>query len=154
MPSHSCICILPSERPLDAPLLRVSAQLPSIYFIDERGLIRQATIKALAVKNADFDFGHIEPAGMFWRVVKDNTSQQRLRLLGTEHFLEALAEVGIEIVHHQMDAFRLGINLLEQVLHESHEVGLGAMVGDHDRPPPSLWLDRHKQVQVPARSYS
>ena len=45
-----------------------------------------------------------------------------------------------------MDARRRDINLLEQVLYESYEVGLGAMIGDHDRPPPSFGLDRHEQV--------
>src|SRR3989338_9049708 len=142
MPSHFYICILPRERPLDATLLRVPAQLPCIHFCDNRGLIRQAPIKALAVKNADFDFSHVEPTGMFRRVVKDNTSQQRLCFFDTEHFLEALAKMGIEVIHHQMDTSRRGINLLEQVLYESHEVGLGTMVGS----PPSFGLDRHEQV--------
>ena len=98
MTRHLCIRILPSEAPLDASLLRVAAQLPGIHFGDERGLVRQTPIKTLAVKNADFNFSHVEPTGMLRRVVKDNTSQQRLCLLDTEHFLEALAEVGIEIV--------------------------------------------------------
>jgi hypothetical protein len=52
MPSHFCICILPSERPLDAASLRVSAQLPSIHFRDDRGLIRQAPIKAQAINRS------------------------------------------------------------------------------------------------------
>src|SRR3989338_4334664 len=146
MPRHFCIRILPGERPLDATLLHVPAQLPSIHFGDDRSTIRQTPIKALAVKNTDFDFSHVEPAGMFRCVVKDNSSQQRLCFLDAEHFLEAFAKVGVEIVHHQMDTSRRGINMLEQVLYESHEVGLGAMIGDHDRPPPSFGFDRHEQV--------
>ena len=71
MSSHFCICILPGERPLDATLLCVPAQLPGVHFGDERGLIRQTPIKALAFKNADFDFSHVEPTGMFRRVVID-----------------------------------------------------------------------------------
>ncbi len=73
MSSHFCICILPSERPLNATLLHVTAQLPSVHFGGERGTVWQASIKALAVKNSDFDFSHIEPTGMFRRVVKDDT---------------------------------------------------------------------------------
>ncbi len=86
---------------------------------------------------------------MFWRVMTDDVSQQRLCFLGAKNFLEALAMVGIEIVHHQMDALRRGINLLEQVLYESHEVSLGAMIGDHDRPPPSLGFNCHEQIASP-----
>src|SRR5208282_1836726 len=146
MSGHFCVCILPSELPLDATLFRVTAQLPGIHFGDDRGLIRQTPIKALAGKDADFDFSHVEPASMFRRGVKDNTSQQRLCFLDTKYFLEALAKVSVEIVHHQMDTPRRGINLLEQVLYKSHEVCLGTMVGDHNRPPPSFGFDRHKQV--------
>ena len=154
MPSHFCICILPSERPLNATLRHVTAQLPGIHFGGERGTVWQAPIKALAVKNTDFDFSHVEPAGMFWRVVKDDTSQQCLCFLGAEHFLEALAKVGVEIVHHQMDALRRDINLLEQVLYESHEVGLGAMIGDTTVRRPPLGSTATNRLQVPARTYS
>ena len=98
MPSHFRVCILSSELPLDAALLYVTAQLPSIHFGGDRSTIRQTPIKALAVKNTDFDFSHVEPAGMFWRVVKDNISQQYLCLLGTEHFLEALAKMGVALL--------------------------------------------------------
>lgn len=121
MTSHFRVCILPGKLPLDATLFRVTAQLPSIHFGGNRSTIRQTPIKALSVKNTDFDFSHVEPTGMFGRVVEDDTSQQRLCLLDPEHFFEALAKVGIEIVHHQMDAFRPGINPLEQVLNECHE---------------------------------
>jgi hypothetical protein len=154
MPSHFCICVLPSERPLDATLLRVPAQLPGIHLGDERGLIRQTPIKALAVKNADFDFSHVEPDGMFWHVMKDDTSQQRLCLLDTEHLLEALTEMGVEIVHHQMDAPRRGINLLEQVLYKSHEVGFSTMICNHDVRRPSFGSTATNRLQVPARAYS
>src|SRR3989338_6246985 len=147
MPSHFCICILPSERPLDATLLRVTAQLPSIHLGDNRSLIRQTPIKALAIKNADFDFSHIEPTGMLRRVVKNDTSQQRLCFFNTEHFLEAFAKMGIEIVHHQMDSSRRGINSLERARRKTHKVGLRTMTGTHTPPPPPLGSTRHKQLK-------
>ena len=145
MPSQFCICIL-SEGPLDAALLSVTAQLPSIHFGGKRRTIRQASIKALAVKNTDFDFSHVEPAGMFRRVVKDDASQQRLCFFGAEHLLETLAKVDIEIVHHQMDAPRGDINLSEQGAARKPQIGLGAMLGDHDGAPPTFGLDCHEQV--------
>ena len=51
------------------------------------------------------------PTCVFRGVVKDNPAQKGFRLLDPEHVLETLAEVGIEIVHGQMDATRCGINL-------------------------------------------
>ena len=124
------ICILPSERPYDASLVIVSALLPGVDLGNQCGTIWQAAVKTLAIKNADFDFSHIQPAGVFRGVVKDDAPQQRFCLLDPEHVLEARAEMGIEVVHDQMDAVCRGIDLFEQILDEGHEVGLGAAVGN------------------------
>src|SRR3989338_1463437 len=146
MPRHFLIRILPSERPRDAALFGIAALLPSVDLGDQRSAVWQTPVKTLAIKDTDFDFSHVEPAGVFWGVVKGNAPQQRFRLLDSKHVLEALAEVGIEVVHDQMDAARRAIDLFEQILDESHEVGLGAVVGDHDSSPSALGFDRHKQI--------
>ena len=83
---------------------------------------------------------------MFRGVVKDDPAQKRFRLLDAEHFLEALAEMGIEVVHDQMDAPRRGIDLFEQIPDEGHKVGLGAAVGHQDRSPPALGFHCHEQI--------
>lgn len=110
-------------------------------------LIWHMSIKALLVKNADFNFSHVEPTGMFRRAMKVDVSQQGIGLLNSEHVLETLAKVGVEVVHYQMGTSRRGVNLRERVLYERREVSLGAMISDHDRrPPPPFWLDRYEQV--------
>ena len=75
MSSHFCVCILPSKGPLNAALLPVTAQLPSIHFGGECSTVRQVPVKALAVKNTDLDFSRVEPAGTF-----DSFSISRLLL--------------------------------------------------------------------------
>ena len=64
--------------------------------------------------------------------MEDDAAQKRLCFLDPEHILEAFAEVSIEVVHDQMDAPRLGIDLFEQVPDEGHEIGFGTMFGDYD----------------------
>src|SRR5450759_908911 len=110
MQPHFPICVLPSERPLDAPVLGVSARLPSSDLGGDRGAIWQAPIKALPIKDTDFNFGHVEPTGVLRGVMEDNASQQDPRIFDAKHFLEALTEMGVEIVHDQMDAACPGID--------------------------------------------
>ncbi len=93
MSRHFPVCILPGKPPLDATLLGVSAQLPSVDHGREDGTIWQSPIKALTIENADFDFSSIGPTDVLWGVVEDDTTQERLRFLDSENRLEAFAKV-------------------------------------------------------------
>src|SRR3972149_6469471 len=146
MSSQFLICILPSERPFDASLLRIAALLPGVDLGIERGTIRQAPVKALTIKDADFDFGHVEPTGMLRGVVEYDAAQQCLRFLNAEHFLETLAEMGVEVIHDQMDAVCRDINLSEQMPDEGHEVGLGPVIHVLAGPPLALIQPPHDYI--------
>ncbi len=50
---HSCVCIRPSEGPLDAAFLAVAAQRPAIHLGGEGGVVWQTPVKALTVDNAN-----------------------------------------------------------------------------------------------------
>lgn len=118
MLSQFSICILPSERPFDSPLVVISALLPGVDFSNDGVAIGQAPIQTLAIENANFDLGHVEPTGMFRGIVKDGTTQKFFRRLDAEGLLETLEKVGVEVVHHQVDTVRFGIDLLKQMLDE------------------------------------
>ncbi len=51
-------------------MVSIAAQLPGVDLGDEYGAVWQAPIKTLAIQDADFDFSHVEPAGVFRGVVK------------------------------------------------------------------------------------
>ena len=74
MQPHFPICILASERPRDASVLGVAERLPSCDLGCDRGAILQTPIKTLAIKDTDFNFGHVEPTGVLRGVMEDNTS--------------------------------------------------------------------------------
>jgi len=148
MQTHFPICVLPSERPLDASVLGIAARLPSGDLGGERGTILQTPIKTLSqsIKDTDFNFGHVEPTGVLRGVMEDDASQQDPCICDAKHVLEALAEMGIEVVHDQMDAARPGIDMIEQVLDKGNEVRFGAVVGDRDGTSATLRLYRDEQV--------
>lgn len=47
----------------------VSVVVPGCEFGLEGGKIGEASVEALAGESGEFDFGHIEPRAMFWRMV-------------------------------------------------------------------------------------
>ena len=146
MPRHFRIRILPSKRPCDTALVGISALLPGVDLGDNGVAIRQAPIQTLAIQRSDFNFGHVEPTGVFRGVMENDTTQKFFCRLDTKHVLKALAEVRIEVVHHQMEAARGGIDVFEQVLDESDEVRLGTAVGDQDRSLSTFGLYRDEQI--------
>src|SRR5450830_462361 len=114
MASEFSVSILSSECPLDGAPLGVSALLPSGYLGAERGPIGQALAKALTLQDTNFDLRHVEPACVLGRVVEFNASQQGSCLPDPEHVLEALAEMGIEVVQDEMDAVSAAVDPFEE----------------------------------------
>src|SRR5437762_2420455 len=146
MSLHLSIRVLPRECPRDAVASGVAALLPSHDFGREQSAIGQTPIKALAIEDADLDFRHVEPAAVLRRVVKFNATQQGLRGGDAEHLLETDAEVGIEVIQDEMNAPRRGIDVVEQMLDEGHEVDLGTVIGHHHGTVSALRLDGDKQI--------
>ena len=62
--------LLGGEPPINGRALGISALLIGVHLPSERRYIRQAAIETLPVQHTEFDFGHIQPAAMFGRVVK------------------------------------------------------------------------------------
>lgn len=146
MSRHLCIGVLPSKHPLDTSLFGVASLLPRIDFSGEQGPVGQTPIKTLAIQYADLDFSHIEPTGVLRGVVKYNAAQKCLRFFDVEHFLEAFAEVGVEVVQDQMDAACCGIDLFEQELDKCDEINFGTAIRDHNGAASAFGLYRYEQV--------
>lgn len=154
MSRHFLISILPSERPFNTAMVGISALLPGVDLGNDAVAVRQTSIQALPIQHANFDFSHIQPTGVFRRVVKDDATQKRFRRLCAEYLVEGFAEVGIEVVHNQMDAARCRIDLFEQIANEGYKVELGAVISNQNCSPPTLGSTATNRLQVPARTYS
>src|SRR5436309_6718791 len=146
MSAHLPIRVLPCEAPFDATVCGIAALLPSHDLGSKQSAIGQTSIKALAIEDTDLDFGHVEPTAVLRRVVKYDTTQQGLRGGDPEYLLEADAEVRIEVVQDQMNAPCRGVDVVEQIFDEGHEVDLGTVIGHHHGTAPALRLDGDEQV--------
>jgi len=74
--SQISICIRSTERVFDPSSVDIPALLPGIDCSREGVAVVQEAIRALAIENANFDFSHAEPAGMFPRGA--TTAQRRV----------------------------------------------------------------------------
>src|SRR5208282_2176412 len=146
MLTQLAICVLPREGPREAAAFGVTALLPSGHFNSEQRAVWQASVKALAIKDPDFDFRHVEPAGVLRGVVEDDTAEQVSRRADAEHGLEADAKVGAEIVENQVDAPCVRVDVFEQVLDEGNEIDFGPVIGNLDHPSSALGFHRHEQI--------
>ena len=70
MTSEFSVSIFASETPLDPAFLDITTLLPSGDFAGDYCLLRHAPSGALLFHNPDFQFRHVEPAGMLGSVVK------------------------------------------------------------------------------------
>ena len=62
--------IVHRKAPLDGDTVPIALVLPALRLLGERLLVRDAPVQALATEDAEFDLGHVQPAGVFGCVVK------------------------------------------------------------------------------------
>ncbi len=149
MASWFLICVLSNECPLDGSLQRVSRLLPGIDLASQELFAVDAPVQALAAEDACLDFCHVQPACVLGRVVEFDAPQQLRRGTNFQHIIETLPEVGVQVVHDQVNAACLGIRPGEQLAdegHEGHEGHEGDLALDRDDPLSSVGLNGDKQV--------
>jgi hypothetical protein len=78
MVTQLSISIVPSEVPLDGSLFGISRLLPGINFGLQKVSTHDASIQTQPAQNANFNFGHIQPARMLGRVMKLHAAQEFL----------------------------------------------------------------------------
>ena len=81
------------EHPLDALVAVISSALPGSYLGDEEVLAVDATIQALPLEDTDFDLHHVQPAGVFGRVVELDAAKDAPSLGGRKARIEPAREI-------------------------------------------------------------
>lgn len=82
----------------------------------------ESPVEALFGEDRDFDFRHVEPTGMFGRVVPNNSFEEPTGTLFAECFHQRLGVMSIQIVEHQMDPSCPRVPL-SKIANEAREVG-------------------------------
>lgn len=101
--------------PIDFSLSVVSVSVPSSQLVLECVKIGDASIETLACEGGEFDFSHVEPRAMFWRVMDFETIEQTSCRVGLKSFVESGGFMRIEIITHQHDFFGSGVLHVEQI---------------------------------------
>lgn len=108
MPAKLLVCILTRERLHDGVLRSVTRLLPRVDFALKKLSAGDAPAQTLTTEDAHLDFRHIQPARMLARVVELHSAQELGRCALAQHVVEALSEVGVQIVQNQMHPVPVG----------------------------------------------
>src|SRR5260370_3526877 len=106
--------ILTSNLPRDGAVRTIALHLKGIDAPSQGAQTIHPTRQATALKNADLDFGHIQPTAVFGRVVKLDAPENTTRFLRWEGFIDSRWGMGIQIVLHNAHIFRVRIHLINQ----------------------------------------
>jgi len=107
-----------------------------------------AFAQTLPGKQADLDFGLIEPTGMLGSVMEGESLPNSLSSLDAEMAVERFAAMGIEVVQNQVDGAGSWI-AIGQALNHPSELRRFAVGRRMSEVPPSLTLDCAKDVRPP-----
>src|SRR5580700_984453 len=140
------VCISTRKCPLDAASSGVASPLPRRHLGGESRLLSSTARQALALQDTDLDLGHIQPARMLGCVMELDSAQQCRGRLHTEHFFEALAQMRVEVVQHQVNLAHVGIAAAQQPADEVDEIYLGASGSDLREAALTSGLYGHKDI--------
>ena len=127
-----------SELPVNFDDLAVALLFPSGNFRGEHRFVGYAAVETLPSKNAEFDFGHIEPTTMFGRVMELEAMGQAVRLFWWEGFIKGSSIVSVEVVQHDDDGLGLWIPDVGQFPHSDCPVPACSPVSNTDMTPVCL----------------
>ncbi len=140
------IGILSRELPLDGLAQRVSSGLPSIDFALQKPRSWNSAIQALAAEDSDLNLGHVEPTRVLRCVVEVHSAQQGAGRTFAQYVVEALSEVDVQVVQHEVHLARGRVRVGQKRLDEDNEVGLATLGGNRDDALSRPWLDGHEQI--------
>ena len=94
------------EHPLDVRAAVVALVFPCLDLADQTFALADAAIQALAAQHADFDFNHVQPAGMLRRIMKLQPLKHPVRLVRREGSIECTRGMRGQIVQNHPDVWK------------------------------------------------
>ena len=132
----------------------VSLGLPCVDLGNEAVAAFDATIETLAFENADLDLNHVEPAGVFGRVVELKPPEHAARLGRWEGGVESGGYGSGGVVEDDEDALGFFEVDIDEFAHAKGEVVSGATISDLGGRQ-ERWASRKtKRLTAPLRRYS
>ena len=138
--------IFSCEVPVGFGVITVAVALPSRDFLDEGVSVRDAAVEALRGQDAEFRFGQVKPAAVFWGVVPFEALNQAAGFRSRKGLIERRRRVGVEIVLNQDDGLGTRKVDVRQVLEYVCIVDGRSTLGHLHVPPPFERREHHEQV--------
>jgi hypothetical protein len=133
------------ERPTDRSLAAIAVAGPRGRFVSDPLQRCKAATQALFGENREFYFGHVQPTGMFGRMVPNDPFEQSLAALQPESLDQRLGVVCVEVVQHHVNPTSMGVTP-QQVSHEASEIAACAMPTGLYKSSPRRRFDSHKNT--------
>src|SRR5208337_2965614 len=105
-----------------------------------------AAIETLAFEHADLDLNHVEPAGVFGRVVELKPPEHAARLGRWEGGVESGGGVGGEVVEDDADALGFWEVDVDKLAHAKGEVVSSATARDLDPAPRAMGVKEDEEI--------
>ena len=86
------------ELPVNRGACSIAGGFDRGEFVDQRCFSRNTALQALARKDTQFNFGHVQPTSMLRRIVKLQLLPHPVGFRGGKRFVERARFVSIEIV--------------------------------------------------------
>src|SRR5271166_2224782 len=138
--------IVCGELPVGLCVMLVAMVLPGGDFFFEGRLVGNAAAQTLARQDAEFGFGHVEPASVFRGVVPFEPFGEAARFWGGKGRVERGGRVRAQIVLDEPDLFSVGKMHVRQFLEHLSVIGGGMAVGDLDAAPALEQRENHEYI--------
>ena len=89
------------ELPIDFRTGHIALLCPRGRFTGQRFRVADALCQTLPRQHGQFDLGHVQPAGVFWRVMPFQALGDPPSLLGGKAFVKRPEVVRIQVIGHQ-----------------------------------------------------
>ena len=132
--------------PVGFGVVLVAVVLPCGNFVGEYLLVGDAAIQTLRRENAEFGFGHVEPAAVLRRVVPFEALDEPAGLGRGKGLINRGWLVDVEIILHQHDFRRIWKMRIGQIPEHVGIIDGGVAVGDLDMPPAFQRREHHEQI--------
>jgi hypothetical protein len=98
---HFITGIAGRELPVDGGMASVPVGLPGTDVALKQVGSWNASAKALARQDREFDFGHVKPTGMFGRELKLQLRKMRRGFGWSEGFIQGSWGMGVQVIQHK-----------------------------------------------------
>ena len=138
--------VLSGKTPIDDGYSPVTLTFKCQDLSFQYHLVADSTVETPVAEDTQLYLSHVQPAAVFWSVVKLQALGDTPRFGWLERIIQRTELVSVEIVEHQPYRLCARVCLVNQPPHLMSEVHGSATLGHLDMPPATFGFTEHEQV--------